>query len=323
MKLTKSKLKKIILEEMRRVLKEQEAPALTANQMRKMANALCFKQGRVWFAGPRSTMAQSNANMAKARRNPQWRCPANDKLGFKDWSDARKLADADDAAAFQQFIQSKKGGAPAQQDQPRRAAQPTQPPAEKPPSEVPRRSNRRGLDQKVAPKQPELKYNENEIERTFDCRGAENSKLGTKWKRLINFTRARQSAGYWNPLAPVTAGMSHKELHDISKELLAVSPWLKTNKIKLAKGCELPIAKLYKALERQLKQLHSKKRSTPPHTIKYRTEGEYIIATATTKDKKHSAKGKARIRFDNEDQAKANAQERATKKLIRKTHEEQ
>jgi hypothetical protein len=161
------------------------------------------------------------------------------------------------------------------------------------------------------------------LEDTFDCKGAENSKLGTKWKMLIKFTRARQSAGYWNPLAPVTAGMSHKELHDISKELLAVSPWLKTNKIKLAKGCELPIAKLYKALERQLKQLHSKKRSTPPHTIKYRTEGEYIIATATTKDKKHSAKGKARIRFDNEDQAKANAQERATKKLIRKTHEEQ
>lgn len=109
MKLTKSKLKQLIKEELQNTLKEQAAAPkeLTPNQMRKAANALCFKQGRVWFAGP----SDQKTNWANARRNKQWRCPANDKLGYRDWAEARKLAAADDSAKFQQFMQSKKGGA--------------------------------------------------------------------------------------------------------------------------------------------------------------------------------------------------------------------
>ena len=115
MNLSKSRLKQIILEELQRSLNEQEAAPqqLSKGRMRIMANALCFGQGqKVMFRNK----AGKNIGMGGARKDTSWKCPGkgSEHLGYKDWSDARKLARGD-SAKFQQFIQSKKGGAGGQQ----------------------------------------------------------------------------------------------------------------------------------------------------------------------------------------------------------------
>jgi hypothetical protein len=109
MNLSKSRLKQIILEELQRSLNEQEAAPkrLSKGRMRIMANALCFGDGqKVIFRDK----AGKPTSMGAAKKDTSWRCPGNKNLGYKDWSDARKLARGD-SEKFQQFIQSKKGGA--------------------------------------------------------------------------------------------------------------------------------------------------------------------------------------------------------------------